>query len=219
MASVPRNGVVYCEDGENDDICTLILKRARVCADKLFDSKRPHLDLQVFLTSIDPRVLLRRVYFLNEERTRYVSLGFYPADNYQVLTEFRGPRITPITLTEQHVMMLMENLPALCDAMHRGELYTCKDGSFRLWSRKTNNCARLYRDRKCVSFTLNDLCYMKNMLHMVQIQLSQYILAQAGVMAFAFAALVPIEFVEPPHTTAGLIPYGQLFDEINIRLI
>ena len=112
----------------------------------------------------------------------------------------------------------MENLPSLCDAVHRGEIYTCKDGPFRLRSSKTNNCARLYRDRKCVSFTLNDLCYMKNMVHMVQAQLSQYILAQAEVMAFAFAAFGSIEFVVPPHTTAGLNPYGQLFDELKIRL-
>ena len=53
------------------------------------------------------------------------------------------------------------------------------------------------------------------MLHMVQAQQSQYILAQADVMAFAFAALGSIEFVEPPHTTAGLIPYSQLFDELS----
>ena len=54
---------------------------------------------------------------------------------------------------------------------------------------------------------------------MFHAQQSQYILAQVDVMAFAFAALVSIEFVEPPHTTAGLIPYGQLFDELKIRLI
>ena len=153
MAAVPRNGVVYCEDGENDDIRTLILKWARVCADKLIDSKRTPPDLQDIVTSIDSRVLLRCVHFLNEEGTRYVAVGFYPADNYQVLAEFGVPRIAPITLTEQHVRMLMENLPALCDAMHRGELYTCKDGPFRLRSSKTNNCARLYCDKKCVSLT------------------------------------------------------------------
>ena len=47
---------------------------------------------------------------------------------------------------------------------------------------------------------------------MVQAQQTQYILAETEVTAFAVAALVPIEFIKPPHTTAGLIPYGQLFD-------
>ena len=48
------------------------------------------------------------------------------------------------------------------------------------------------------------------------VQQCQYILAQTDVMAFTFGALVSIEFVEPPHTTAGLIPYGQLFDKLKI---
>ena len=60
---------------------------------------------------------------------------------------------------------------------------------------------------------------MKKIQHMVQAQQSQYILAQAEVMAVVFATLWSIEFVEPPHTTAGLIPYDQLFDELKIRLI
>ena len=67
MAAVPHNVVVSCEGGANDGIHILIVKRARVYADKLIDSKRPHPDLQDIVTSIDPRVL-RHVYFLNVER-------------------------------------------------------------------------------------------------------------------------------------------------------
>ena len=74
--------------------------------------KRPQPDLQDIVTSTDSVVLLRRVYFLNEEKTRYVSVGFYPSDNYQVLTEFVGPLVVPITLTEQHVKTLVEHIPA-----------------------------------------------------------------------------------------------------------
>ena len=72
---------------------------------------------------------------------------------------------------------------------------------------------------RSVSFTLTDLRYLMAMLHTVQDQLSQYILAQADVIELAFAALSIIEFVEPPRPTAGLIPYGQLFAELKLRLI
>jgi hypothetical protein len=113
----------------------------------------------------------------------------------------------------------MENLPALCEAMQRGELYTCKDGSFRLRSSKTHNCARVYRDKKCVNFTLTDLRYMMIMLHLVEAQQSQYILAQADVMVIAFAALGALDFVESPRTTASQIPYGMLFEELKMRFI
>ena len=148
-----------------------------------------------------------------------MSCRLLPIRKLPVLAEFAGRRIVPITLTEQHVKTLMEHLPALCEAMHRGELYTCKDGPFRLRSCKTHNNARMYRDRKCISFKLTDLRYMMNILPMVQAQQAQYILAQTDVTAFAVAALGSIEFIEPPHTTAGLIPYGQLFDELKVQLI
>jgi hypothetical protein len=38
-------------------------------------------------------------------------------------------------------------------------------------------------------------------------------------MAFAVAALGSIEFVEHTHTAAGLFLYGQLFDELKMKLI
>ena len=56
---------------------------------------------------------------------------------------------------------------------------------------------------------------MSIMLHMVEAQQSQYNLAQVDVMTFAFATLGSLEFVEPPGSTAGQIPYGQLFDNLS----
>ena len=47
---------------------------------------------------------------------------------------------------------------------------------------------------------------MMKVLHFVQVQQTQYILAQNDVMAFAIAALGSLEFVEPPHTATSLIP-------------
>ena len=34
------------------------------------------------------RVLLRRLFFINEDTTKYVSVGFYPARDYLPLVEF-----------------------------------------------------------------------------------------------------------------------------------
>ena len=79
-------------------------------------SQRPAVTAPDDLSGTSARVLLGRVYFLNEGKTRYVSVGFYPSDNYSVLVELGGPRIVPIRLAEQHVRILMDALPALCDA-------------------------------------------------------------------------------------------------------
>ena len=89
MSIVPGNRIIHSEDGE-DDITTLIRARARICMDRRIDSKRTHVDVHDVLSSTDTRVLLRRVYFLNEGRTSYISVGFYPTENYQVLAEFGG---------------------------------------------------------------------------------------------------------------------------------
>ena len=73
----------------------LILKRARVCENKLLNSAQPTVTVQDVLVRTDARVLLRRVYFRNEKRSRYVSVGFYPSDNYQVLSSgVHGSRLS-----------------------------------------------------------------------------------------------------------------------------
>ena len=90
--------------------------------DKLIDSKRRPVIVMDILDSTATSVLLRSVYFLNDERTRYVSVGFFPTEKYKVLVEFGGPHIAPITLTEQHVRTLMEHLAGVCKVMQSGEL-------------------------------------------------------------------------------------------------
>jgi len=69
-----------------------------------------HLEGQLL---IDPnKVLLRRVFFLDPKKTKYISVGFYPARNYQLMVEIGCPKSIPIVLTNQHVKTLSEHLPA-----------------------------------------------------------------------------------------------------------
>ena len=78
-AAVPLKGVVYYENGADDDttdIHALFVKRARGSKEGIVTSKQPTVPAQDDLARTPVRVL-RRVYFLNEERTRYVSVGFY----------------------------------------------------------------------------------------------------------------------------------------------
>jgi len=58
-------------------------------------------------------VLLKRVFFINEENTRYVYIGFYPARNYQPLVAFGGSKIKPDLLTEQYVVTMADCLPRI----------------------------------------------------------------------------------------------------------
>ena len=74
MTAVPRKAVVYYEDFDDtdDDISNLLLEKALVCQDKLLDSAQPTVTVLDVFARTDARVLLRRVYFLNEGRSRYV---------------------------------------------------------------------------------------------------------------------------------------------------
>ena len=78
------------------------------------------------------KVLLRRVFFLDPEKTKYISVGFYPARNYQPLVEIGSPKSTPIVLKDQHVKTLSEHLPAQIDALWRGDFYNVMDGEFSM---------------------------------------------------------------------------------------
>jgi hypothetical protein len=59
------------------------------------------------------RVLQRRTLFINDDKSRYVSAGFYPTRNYQPLVVFGGARIAPLSLTDQQVTTLAIHLPRL----------------------------------------------------------------------------------------------------------
>jgi hypothetical protein len=49
------------------------------------------------------RVLLRRLYFIDTDKTRYVSVGLYPGRGYDALVEVVAPKLRPIIFTEPHV--------------------------------------------------------------------------------------------------------------------
>ena len=77
---------------------------------------------------VDPnKVLLRRVFFLDPEKTKYISVVFYPARNYQPLV----------------VKTLSDHLPGQIDALWRGDFYNMMDGHFVMHSASCFNTAIL----------------------------------------------------------------------------
>ena len=62
--------------------------------------RAPELDSWTYVEVISPafqpnRVLLRLIIILNDDKSKYVSVGFYPAQNYQPLVEFGGVKLLP----------------------------------------------------------------------------------------------------------------------------
>jgi hypothetical protein len=103
--------------------------------------------------SFDPkRVLLRRLFLINENGTKYVSVGFYPALYYLPLTEFgvvrRGGGPKTLILSDEQVDAMAKALHMLRDAMCSGEISVggrmCEIGAFRPDVTRSRHTARIY---------------------------------------------------------------------------
>lgn len=134
--------------------------------------KAPDFDTCNFLVEavgpeFDPnRVLLRRVFFINEKKTRYVSVEFYPTRNYQPLVELEGPKLKPVILTDQHVVTMAECLPSICETMCDDGQYACLDGAFRLNTTGSYRIPRLYIG-KHITLKFQELHYLLNVFYIV----------------------------------------------------
>ena len=64
---------------------------------------------------VPKRVLLRRLFFINEDQTKYVSVGYYTARDYLPLVEFgvvrRGGEPKTLILSHEQVDAMSEGLP------------------------------------------------------------------------------------------------------------
>ena len=112
-----------------------------------------------YVESVNPifdprRVLLRRTFFINEDCSKYLSVGYYAARDYQPLLEVGASTKMPVRLTEEHVRTFAEHLPRICEAMCSDEQYSCVDVEFKLQTTGTYHVARVYLGKStsaCIS--------------------------------------------------------------------
>jgi hypothetical protein len=156
------------------------------------------------------RALLRRVFFLNKDKSKYVSVGFYPALDYQPLVEFRGKQYKPIFITPDIVESLAQHLLRMCNSMCGNEHYAFREGLFRLTTIGTLNAARMYFDKHYLHFNLAELQYLERISPVVSTQLKAYDKATPIVKTYVISALGTVTFVEPASTANNSILYKQL---------
>jgi len=117
--------------------------------------------------AFDPkRMLLRRLYFINEDRTKYVSVGFYPARDYLPLVVFGvlrragGPKT--LILSDEQVDALAGTIPTLREDMCSGGARGCRcdSGAFQHDVSRSRRTARLYVGSQFISLTLQDIEYL-----------------------------------------------------------
>jgi len=164
--------------------------------------------------AFDPnRALLRRVFFLDENRTRYVSVAFCPSMGYMPKVEFGESKIGPIRLSVQQGMALVEHLPRLCVASCNNARYT--SGIHEGFGISTTTCrtARMHLSQGTrITFKLPDLRYLNTIMPIVTDKLAKYTIAMTDVMTYTMSAMASTEYIEPLPTYRKDILYPQLFE-------
>jgi len=106
------------------------------------------------------------MFFINEDKTMYVSVGYYPARDYQTLVEFGAMRrggSKCLILSDEQVAALAYCLPAIRDSMCVGEdrvFIKCEGGNFGLHTPKKHGSARLFVGTENISLTQPDMDYL-----------------------------------------------------------
>jgi len=170
----------------------------------------------------DPkRVLLRYLFFIDEDRTKYVSVGFYPTRDYHPLVEFGSVKkngSTILIFDDLQVDKMAKCLPRICESMCGNEQYGCKEGDFRLITTGNYRTNRLCLDKQYIGLRLGDLQYLSRMFHVLQNQLKVYTVSLPDVLAYVTVALTSVNYVEPAPNASKYIAYSQLFDELKTTL-
>ena len=164
------------------------------------DNTRPYVKANGLL--FDPnRVLLRRVFFLDPDKTKYISVGFYPSRNYEPLVELGSPKVTPLLLTDSHARTLAEHLPSQMDSLWRDEFFYVHDGDFSMHSASVYKTALLStgakRNRRTIFLRLPEFRYLNYIFPLVQNQLTNFTEAMPDVMSYVLKALTSTAFIEP----------------------
>ena len=171
--------------------------------------------------AFDPkRVLLRRMFFINDDRTKYMSVGYYPARDYQPLVEFGAIRrggSKSLILADEQVTAMADCLPAIRDSMCVGGdrvVFKCESGSFRLHTPRRHGSARLFVGTEYISLTQPDMDYLVRVFPIMQQQLRDYIIAMPDVLSYVTSSLASSIYVEPPPNASTFIDYHRLYEEL-----
>jgi hypothetical protein len=158
------------------------------------------------ICTLDPNpALLRRVFFLNEGRNKYISVAFYRQQGYSVLIELGVAKSTSLRLTEHQFATLTEHLPGLIQALCADEYYISGvHDNFRVVTGGSYRNAwfnlGLGKNKKEVALKLHEQLYLNNILYLVANQEGSYSGAIVDVMNCSTLVMASNEFIEPqPH--------------------
>ena len=161
--------------------------------------------VEVVSPAFEPnRVILRRVLLLNYDKSKYVSVGFYTAQNYHRLVVFGGTTLLPLVFAADFVTVLVERLPGLLEAMCQNEQFQWRseDTVFRVNSTGLYRVARFTLDKHWILFKLHELRNLLYIFYMITNQLIVYTEELGDVKCYGNAAMASDSYDEPAPTSS-----------------
>ena len=177
------------------------------------------------INPLDPnRALLRRVFFLNDDRSKYVSVAYYPAQGYTALVEFGTAKNVPMRLREQHFTMLTDHIQGFLAALCADEYYrTGVQNNFSIVTGGSYKTVFMHlglgKQRKQFVFKMHELQYLNSILHIITNQLERYNEHMMDVMTYSISALTCSEYIEPQPHYSKHIQYPQLYEELKAFIL
>ena len=146
-----------------------------------------------------------------------MSVGNYPAQNYQPLVEFGGTSILPLVLPADYINIVAERMPGLVEAMCRNGhfLWRSKDKVFKMNSTGSYRIARFTHNKHWISLKLPELRNLRYILYMITKHLLMYTVALSNVHAYINAAIASCNNVELAPIESKSIIHRQLYEELK----
>jgi len=155
--------------------------------------------------------MLRHLFFIIGNKTKYVSFGYQPLMEFGVIRR-RGSK--SIIHTDEQVYTLAECLTKAQESMCKGKeeekpVIRCESGS--------RGVAAVWPE--CISaeyirLTPLDLQYLARIFHVVQQYLRVYLLAMLDLLSYVTMSLTSVLNVEPMPNASTQIDYPHLYEEL-----
>jgi hypothetical protein len=160
-----------------------------------------------------------RLFFFNEDKLKYVSIGYYRARNYELMVEFCSVRNNPLILTEPQVRYLAEVIPHMNHSLCINESTNFKDGDIRLTKTGSIKVARFYLGTRYISLKFQKLRYHRDMFYIIHNQQILYMRALSDVLTYVASAQSSATYIEPPPNSSHNVFYPELLKELKTMLI
>ena len=113
------------------------------------------------------RAMIRRLFFIAEDKSKFVSVGYYPARGYQPLAEFGGAKKLLCSSTLNNCKQWPRISPP-CATLSANEHFSKKNGDFKMNTTGSYRIARVYLGKHYLSFTYEELRNLAYIIHMIQ---------------------------------------------------